>query len=117
MGEGKLKVLSHSNKGLRVEGLESDKRIFLMKLSGTQAGDSRQDILKYVVQYCHITTTEYEVQFLSEMLARARYLKHRTSRGMIERLTSLVEETIPEAAPVLMKKIRKAVREYFHQPA
>lgn len=29
---GKLKVISHSNKGLRLEGLEGDKRLFLLKL-------------------------------------------------------------------------------------
>lgn len=30
--KGSLKVLSHSNKGLRIEGRESDKRIFLLRL-------------------------------------------------------------------------------------
>lgn len=29
---GKLKVISHSNKGLRLDGLEGDKRLFLLKL-------------------------------------------------------------------------------------
>ena len=29
---GKLKVISHSNKGLRLEGLEGDKRLFLLRL-------------------------------------------------------------------------------------
>lgn len=32
LGSGKLKVISHSNKGLRLEGLEGDKRLFLLKL-------------------------------------------------------------------------------------
>lgn len=146
---GNLQVLSHPNKGLRVEGAESDKRMFLMKLVdlktanghqdmvaghiSVQAGNRiiiqkilneqerihtsfftdgsfqeillylgimvnrnlqgeflearkkvsngkyrmAQDILKYVVQYCHVNTTEDEVQFLSELLAAARYLKNR----------------------------------------
>lgn len=30
--KGKLKVISHSNKGLRLDGLEGDKRLFLLKL-------------------------------------------------------------------------------------
>ena len=29
---GKLKVISHSNKGLRLEGLEGDKRLFLLRV-------------------------------------------------------------------------------------
>lgn len=148
--QGNLKVLSHANKGLRVDGLESDKRMFLMEVAGgksvgnrqdmvanyisVQAGNKivvqkilneqehihdsfltdgsfqkillylgilinrslqgefieprerisnskyrmAQDILKYIVQYCHINTTEDEVQFLSEMLSNARYLKNKS---------------------------------------
>ena len=34
IGQGNLKVLSHPNKGLRVEGKESDKRLFLMNIKG-----------------------------------------------------------------------------------
>lgn len=148
--EGNLEVLSHPNKGLRVEGKESDKRLFLMKLGclqedstdtenaadkymGIRAGNritiqkivgeqehfhkcfltddsfqkilmylgimvSRnlqgeymevrrhtdnskyrmaQDILKYISQYCRINTTEDEVQFLSEMLSMARYIRQK----------------------------------------
>jgi len=147
---GDLEVLSHPNKGLRVEGKESDKRLFLMGLVGlkadaaenddvvvkhitVQAGNKitiqkivseqehihkcfltddsfqkillylgimvnrslqgeyievrkknnsskyrlAQDILKYISQYCHISVTEDEVQFLSEMLSIARYMKHK----------------------------------------
>jgi len=147
---GNLEVLSHPNKGLRVEGKESDKRLFLMGLVGlkadaaenddvvvkhitVQAGNKitiqkivseqehihkcfltddsfqkillylgimvnrslqgeyievrkknnsskyrlAQDILKYISQYCHISVTEDEVQFLSEMLSIARYMKHK----------------------------------------
>jgi mannitol operon transcriptional antiterminator len=39
--KGNLKVLSHPNKGLRVEGRESDKRLFLMRLF-----DSNNDIVE-----------------------------------------------------------------------
>lgn len=149
---GGLEVFSHPNKGLRVEGAESDKRIFLMKLTDTkfggkiqdgpanhisvQAGDKiivqkilneqehihgsfftdgsfhkilrylgimihrslqgefmeprervsnskyrmAQDIMRYIVQYCRITTTEEEVWFLSELLSSARYLKNQSIR-------------------------------------
>ena len=144
-----LEVISHPNKGLRVEGKESAKRLFLMKMSGkqttgipsgaaeqnisVQAGNRiviqkilgeqehihqsfltdasfhqiihylgimvnrnlqgefiekqedhnngkyrmAQDILRYISQYCHINTTEDEVNFLSGMLLRARYLKEK----------------------------------------
>lgn len=139
---GSIKVLSHSNKGLRVEGKESDKRIFLLRLelaerqrknvsqkeedenetilqkllieqehvhksfltddsfwkillylqimidrnrqgeyvemrrkSPNSKGKMAADILKYTGQYCHLTTTEDEVQFLSELLVMAYYMK------------------------------------------
>lgn len=140
-----LEVFSHPNKGLRVEGKESDKRLFLLKNSSfgdmgrelssehtmVQAGNKiilqkivyeqehvhqsyltdssfqklvrylgimvdrnmqgeymelrknidndrysmAQDILKYISQYCHINTTKDEVQFLSELLCTAKYMK------------------------------------------
>ena len=147
---GNLEVISHPNKGLRVEGKESDKRLFLMKQEcsqessndmknvadkyiGIQAGEKitiqkivgeqehfhkcfsahdsfqkillyleimvnrnrqgaymearrhtdnskylmAQNILKYISQYCRIDTTEDEVQFLSEMLLLARYIRQK----------------------------------------
>lgn len=166
--EGNLQVLSHANKGLLVEGKESDKRLFLMKLVYTgqarrledaatrqisvQAGNritmqkilneqehihnsfltddsfekillylgimlnrnlqgefmevrrknstSRylmaQDILKYVVQYCHVNTTEDEVQFLSEMLAMARYLKSEQIRADVVKIQTITRRMIEQ---------------------
>lgn len=41
---GNLEVLSHPNKGLRVDGLESDKRIFLMKLAGIRSAGKSKDM-------------------------------------------------------------------------
>lgn len=148
--KGNMEVLSHPNKGLRIEGKESDKRIFLMQLGNEkgnateqdvvkkqitlQGGNSiviqkiiseqehthksfltdgsfhkiltylgimvgrnmqgeymevrprtsgskyrmAQDILKYISQYCHINTTEDEVNFLAELLQNSRYLKQKT---------------------------------------
>lgn len=140
--KGSLKVLSHSNKGLRVEGKESDKRIFLLRLelAARQRKNAAQkqedeneailrkllieqehvhksfltddsfwkiliylkimiqrnrqgeyaevrkknpnskrqmaaDILKYTGQYCHLLTTEDEIQLLSELLVMAYYMK------------------------------------------
>lgn len=40
-----------------------------------------QDILRYIVQYCNVTVTENDIQFLSAMLARARYMRHVTRRN------------------------------------
>lgn len=170
-----LEVLSHPNKGLRVEGKESDKRLFLMRLKGMsdesgtnemaekvverqisiQAGNKitlqkilneqehthncfltddsfekilcylgimmnrnmqgeymeqrrknqtskyimAQDILKYISQYCHTNTTEDEVQFLSELLALARYFKNASKRKdapKVQTLTRLVIEQISD---------------------
>lgn len=42
---GNLQVLSHANKGLRVEGRESDKRIFLMKLMSPGREDEARDVV------------------------------------------------------------------------
>lgn len=175
ISKGNLEVLSHPNKGLRVEGKESDKRLFLMRLNGesfesgasdiageivskqisVQAGNKitlqkilneqehnhncfltddsfdkillylgimlnrnlqgeymemrwrnqtskylmAQDILKYISQYCHTNTTEDEVQFLSELLAMARYFKNASQRKnapKIQTLTRLVIEQISD---------------------
>ena len=175
ISEGGLEVLSHPNKGLRVEGKESDKRLFLMRLNGesfesgvsdiageivskqisVQAGNKitlqkilneqehnhnsfltddsfdkiliylgimlnrnlqgeymevrrknqttkylmAQDIMKYISQYCHTNTTEDEVQFLSELLAMARYFKNASERKnapKIQTLTRLVIEQISD---------------------
>ncbi len=161
INDSNLEVISHANKGLRVEGLESDKRLFLLKNSAAQSRESRerdaghlpadtageyvtvqagnriviqkilyeqehvyqsfltddsfqkiltylgimvnrnlqgeymevrrkndnsrypmaQDILKYISQYCHINTTEDEMQFLSELLCLARYMKGKTRKN------------------------------------
>ena len=170
-----MEVLSHPNKGLRVEGKESDKRLFLMRLKGEslehekadmagkivarqislQAGNRitlqkivneqehihncfltddsfekiicylgimmnrnmqgeymeprrknqtskypmAQDILKYISQYCHTNTTEDEVQFLSELLALARYFRNTSKRKdapKIQTLTRLIIEQISD---------------------
>lgn len=42
--KGNLQILSHPNKGLRVDGLESSKRLFLMKLAEQKGPESRQDV-------------------------------------------------------------------------
>lgn len=42
---GNLQVISHPNKGLRVEGKESDKRVFLMQLGKVHFGQQKQDFV------------------------------------------------------------------------
>ncbi len=165
--KGNLSVLSHPNKGLRVEGLESDKRLFLMKLAGAkgvpgsrqdvvtknislQAGNRiivqkilneqehihvsfftdaafhkillylgiminrsmqgefieeqkrvsnakyhmAQDIMKYIVQYCHIQTTEHEVQFLSNLLTGVRYLNNKPVQKNVLQIQMITRQFI-----------------------
>lgn len=171
---GNLEVLSHPNKGLRVEGLESDKRIFLMKLAdikstgrhkdmaaehiSIQAGNRiivqkilseqehnhasfftdgsfeeillylgiminrnmqgefietrtktsnnrylmAQDIMKHIVQYCHINTTEDEVQFLSEMLVTARYLKNKAVQKNVVKIQMITRVFIEKISDELV---------------
>lgn len=168
-----LQILSHPNKGLRVEGMESDKRLFLMKLAGQKGLNNRQDaagksislqagnkvivqkivneqehihanfftdssfhkillylgiminrniqgeyieerkrisnskyymaqdIMKYIVQYCHITTTEHEVQFLSELLANARYLKNKSVQNNVVQMQMITRQFIEKISDEL----------------
>lgn len=163
---GNLQILSHPNKGLRVEGLESSKRLFLMKLADQKSPGNRQDvaakavslqggnrivvqkilneqehihanfftdaafhrillylgiminrnlqgefmeerkkisnnkyhmaqdILKYIVQYCHINTTENEVQFLSELLSNVRYLKNKSVQNNVVQIQMITRQFI-----------------------
>lgn len=158
-----LGVTSHPNKGLRVEGKESDKRLFLMRLANSkkentmvsrhisiQAGNRitiqkvlseqehlhksyltdesfqkiilylgiminrhlmgeyledremknndyyvmAQDILRYVSQYCHINTTENEIQFLSELLVDSQYMKQMTKENKIIKIQLITRQFI-----------------------
>lgn len=170
---GNMEVVSHSNKGLRVKGKESDKRLFLMKLADTQtdleqedmvtrhisvqAGDRiviqrilleqehihksfltddsfqkvllylgimanrnrqgeyletrkksdnskypmAQDILKYISQYCQINSTEDEVQFLSEMLARARYMRQKSYNKNVIKIQLITRQFIEQISEEL----------------
>ncbi len=164
--KGNLEVISHPNKGLRVEGKESDKRQFLMKIVtakdgknaqdivakqvSVQAGNriviqkiiteqehvhksyltdgsfsrillylgimvnrnlqgeymevrkpSRnyrhlmaQDIIRYVAQYCDIQTTEDEAQYLSELLARSRYMKQKSTEQNVVKIQMITRQFI-----------------------
>lgn len=166
--KGNLEVLSHPNRGLRVEGKESDKRLFLMKIAklksdqteqdmvtkyiSVQAGNPiiiqkiiyeqehmhksfltddafqkillylgimvnrnvqgeyievqkridnnkyrmAQDILRYISQYCHINTTEDEVQFFSEMLLGARYMKQKSSEKNAVKIQLITRQFIEQ---------------------
>ncbi len=158
-----LEVTSHPNKGLRVEGKESDKRLFLMRLANSkkentmvsrhisiQAGNRitiqkvlseqehlhksyltdesfqkiilylgimvnrnlmgeyledcemknndyylmAQDILRYVSQYCHINTTENEIQFLSELLTDSQYMKQVAKENRIIKIQLITRQFI-----------------------
>lgn len=166
--DGNLEVISHPNKGLRVDGRESDKRWMLFQLSAfeksqkmnpasskmisLQAGErmtiekiineqehihqnfltddsflklkrylgimiSRnmqgeyieaqpriknnkypiaQDIMKYISQYCQIKTTEDEVQYLSVLLKKCRYLKKRLSDNNAIKIQMITRQFIRE---------------------
>lgn len=148
---GNMKVHSHPNKGLTIDGKESDKRIFLMKLISYNPETANEDIvrkqvaveeetriilnkilceqervyesylddtsfhkivvyleimmsrilhgeyvekhadkknskyvmaqgiMKYVEQYCNISITEEETQFLSEVLSSAHYMRQKNT--------------------------------------
>ena len=162
-----LTVTSHPNKGLRVEGKESNKRLLLMKLAyynhnndmvsryiNVQAGNKitiqkvineqehihksfltddsfnkivlylgiminrslmgefletyetesddkylmAQDILKYISQYCHITTTENEIHFLSQLLSESHYIRQKASENKIIKIQLITRQFIDRLA-------------------
>ena len=43
LAKGKLQVISHSNKGLRLEGLEGDKRLFLLRLMSVGSNGMKEN--------------------------------------------------------------------------
>ncbi|MDD3028264.1 MAG: PTS sugar transporter subunit IIA [Erysipelotrichaceae bacterium] len=161
--EFNLEVTSHPNKGLRVDGKESDKRLFLMQVAlkkddnsmisryiSLQAGNritiqkvlSEQerlyeyyltdnsfeylvtylgimvnrngmgeyleeiekanndkylmalDILRLISQYCHLKTSENEIQFLSEILLKSRYIKKRHKDDMMIKIQLVTRQFI-----------------------
>ena len=158
-----LEVTSHPNKGLRVDGKESDKRLFLLQVAykkdensmisryiSLQAGNkitiqkvlSEQeklheyyltddsfeylvtylgimvnrngmgeyleettmanndkyimalDILRYIAQYCHLKTSEDEIQYLSELLLKAHYIKKRHQDDQIIKIQLITRQFI-----------------------
>ena len=123
--KGKLEVISHPNKGLRIEGKESDKRQFLMKIVTTKDGKNSndmvtkqisiqagkrmrnhrhlmaQDIIRYVAQYCDIQTTEDEAEYLSELLARSRYMKQKYQERNAVKIQMITRRFISEISEEL----------------
>lgn len=171
--KSRLEVLSHPNKGLRVEGKESDKRIFLMSLFETgmesqrtdiigkqfsepeeiksliekilheqehfhksyltddsfekilrylaimvrrnqqgeyvevrsRRGNSKylmaEDVVRYICQYCQVTATEDEAQFLSELLVMARYMKQKDSNQNAVKIQLLTRQFIERVSAQL----------------
>ncbi len=53
-----------------------------------------QDILRYVSQYCHINTTENEIQFLSELLVDSQYMKQMTKENKIIKIQLITRQFI-----------------------
>lgn len=71
--QGNLKVLSHPNKGLRVEGKESDKRLFLMNIKGNGVEKEQKDIVESIVlKQLNLRTDSW--QKIREILYEAVYL-------------------------------------------
>ena len=73
IGQGNLKVLSHPNKGLRVEGKESDKRLFLMNIKGNGVEKEQKDIVESIVlKQLNLRTDSW--QKIREILYESVYL-------------------------------------------
>lgn len=83
------------NRNLQGEYIEERKRASNSKYH------MAQDMMKYIVQYCHITTTEDEVQFLSELLARARYLKNKAVQNNVVQIQMITRQFIEKISDEL----------------
>jgi transcriptional antiterminator/mannitol/fructose-specific phosphotransferase system IIA component (Ntr-type) len=66
-----------------------------------------QDILRYISQYCRITTTEAEVNFFCSILARAKYLKTGTYSGDVVRVQVFTRRFIEKVSEELGVNLSK----------
>lgn len=83
------------NRNIQGEYIEERKRISNSKYY------MAQDIMKCIVQYCHITATEHEVQFLSELLANARYLKHKSVQNNVVQMQMITRQFVEKISDEL----------------
>lgn len=60
-----------------------------------------QDILKYVSQYCKITTTEDEVRYLADILSNCRYMKTDNYAGDVVRVQMFTRRFIEKISDSL----------------
>lgn len=60
-----------------------------------------QDILRYLSQYCHITSTKDEILFLSEKLRVARYIKQKTLKKDAVRIQLITRQFIEKISEEL----------------
>lgn len=60
-----------------------------------------QDILRYLAQYCHITSTKDEILFLSERLRIARYIKQKALKKDAVRIQLITRQFIEKISEEL----------------
>lgn len=53
-----------------------------------------QDILRYVTQYCGVTTTEDDIRLLCQMLTRARYMRRESFQNNIVKIQLITRQFI-----------------------
>lgn len=109
--ENRLEVISQANKGLRIEGRESDKRLFMMKLNrvSVQAGD-RSVIRKLVLEQERSHASFLTEQSFNEVML---YLGVMVSRNMQGNYIERQEK--PEDKFFLMAQdILKFISQYCH---
>lgn len=76
------------NRNMQGEYIEARKKEHIHKYR------MAQDILKYISQYCHINTTEYEVHFLSEILSNSRYIKQNDFKKDVVKIQLIARQFI-----------------------
>lgn len=64
-----------------------------------------QDVLRYILQYCHLNTTEDEVNFLSGMLSKARYLKEKKANNDVIKIQLITRQFIEAVSEELGIKL------------
>ncbi|MDD4760533.1 MAG: HTH domain-containing protein [Bacteroidaceae bacterium] len=69
--------------------------------------DMAQDILKYISQYCHITTTKDEILYLSELLKMARYIKQKSFKKDAFKIQMITRKFIEKISEELEMDLNK----------
>lgn len=98
----KLYLLVMVNRNYKGEYIEVQN-----KIEKNSKYDMAQDILKYISQYCHITTSKDEILYLSEILKVARYIKQKSFKKDAFKIQMITRKFIEKISEELEMDLNK----------